>query len=127
MRSHGLKIILAGRILEILYQRTTGFGCRPGGKVYAHEIADRLNEMIKKKEFSPRVCGYLKQASGVSVEQVTWLLRTMRSMDTPLPYGLVKLPLVRHHPSSKGNHASGPWSLAATTAGNKMRPNGLGE
>ena len=111
MRSHGVKAILIGRILEILYARAN-VKC-PKRTMTVDEIYDRL----KNEEFSPRVASYIKTAGGITKPQIRWLL-TLMSKTARMPFRFIEIPLV----SCKRGRNGGEWKINRTTTHGDVRP-----
>lgn len=104
MRSHGIKIVLAGRILEILYSHT----CNKHKRfMNVREICTEL----RNTEFAPVVNSYLKLAGGIDERQIAWLL-TLMAKRARMPFGLFEIPLVTHN---GGARRGGSWGLNRTT------------
>lgn len=111
MRSHGVKVILMGRILEMLYERAN-IKC-PKRTMTVDEIYGRL----KNENFSPRVASYIRTAGGINHPQIRWLL-TLMAKRARMPFGFIKIPLV----TFKRGWPGGEWGVNRTTTHGDLRP-----
>jgi len=108
MRSHAVKIILMGRILEILSKHACGKARRP---MTTQEIWDEL----EKEEFSGQARTWIRRGM-ISKNQVAWLLRRMLkpSVLPPSFAAHFTLPLVNKIVNQKGEAGGTKWTLACT-------------
>ena len=109
MRSHGVKLIVMGRILEMLYKHANA---SPSKRTMT---ADAIFSKLKNETFSPRISSYLR--GGITKRQVAWLLSLM-SRRAHMPFGFIKTPLVTYKRGWPGE-----WGIT-NTAGYKTQRGG---
>ena len=115
MRSHGVKVILMGRILETLYARANVKCAKRTMTV------DEIYGRLESEKFSPRVASYIRMAGGISKPQIRWLL-TLMSKTARMPFGFIKIPLVKFDGCRPGE-----WAVNRTTSKGDQRPLKMGE
>lgn len=110
MRSHGVKAILIGRILEILY------GCANVKCAKRTMTVDEIYGRLESEKFSPRVASYIRTAGGITKPQIRWLLTLMaKTARTSFPF--IKIPLVKCNDGRPGE-----WAINRTTTKGDQRP-----
>lgn len=100
MRSRGVKVILMGRILEILYNRKVP-SCNG---MTSREITAELREV----EFNPSVRNFVKRSGGITFQKVAHLLTEMAGKSSQPPWGIYGASLVRRRCRGK---EVGIWSV----------------
>lgn len=92
MRSRTVKVILMGRILEILHSHN------PASYMSAKDLADELG----KAEFSRTVRSYIERGGGINPWMVVHLLTEMRGNASQPPFGIAGTPLVSYKRDKAG-------------------------
>lgn len=101
MRSRTVKVILMGRVLEILHSHNIP-SCNG---MLARDIANELG----KARFNRTVEKFIESGGGITSQKVAHLLTEMKGDASQPPFGLWGTPLVLHR--LPGKRGSGFWKV----------------